>query len=110
MELVILRKLGNLPSELRDLILPLEKLIMIIKGKKFSIFASCIGFLFIGGAFESEYRVYVRSGEIFRIFGVFDLEGVIHHEEEVVAVLLVAEDAVVILKLAFRLPHYMLLL
>lgn len=83
---------------------------MIVNGQIFPVFAGCIGLLFVGRGLESEYAVYVRSREIFRILGVFDLEGIVHHEEEVIAVLLVAEDAVVILKLAFRLLHYMLLL
>lgn len=109
-ELVVLGKLGDFASEFRDLVLSLEKLIMIINGQIFPVLAACIGFLFVGRAFESEYAVDVRSREIFGIFGIFDLEGVIHHEEEVIAILLVAEDAVVILKLAFRLLHYMLLL
>ena len=68
MELVILRKLGDLPSELEDLILPLEELIMVIEGQILPVLASRIGFLFIRRAFESEYGVYVRSREIFGIF------------------------------------------
>lgn len=61
MELVVLGKLGDFAPIFSDLILPLEKLIMIINGQIFPVLTSCIGFLFISWALEPEYAVDVRS-------------------------------------------------
>jgi hypothetical protein len=79
---------------------------MIVEDKPLSEHAACLSFFFIRGCFDAEKGVDVGSCCFFRILYVFDLNGVVHHEEDAVSCLLLAKDAVVILNFIFRLPHY----
>jgi hypothetical protein len=103
-EFVVLCKHVEFAVELCVFVLPLEELIVFIHNVMLSELGSGVGFLLGAGFFQIHDDIDVAEESLGLGNGMFGLEGFEHHEGDAVVVVILAEDAVVLLAVP-RLLH-----